>query len=162
MLSEISPVFTPSFFSTEMRRLFKLFVPHESLPDVNILVDVSSPDGFAAKAVFDTSSVVMYLDYCECFPQDYKMTLLHEAGHFVYSKDHSAFSDYFDYLTFRQKFINEVVIPSTYEEFLYCNSRVNLKYKFVCSSCRSSTDRVSSNPVGCSSCGTNMLLVGGL
>ena len=96
------------------------------------------------------------------YPEDYKLTLLHEAGHFVFSKDHSDFEIYYDYLKLNQAFIEEKIIPDSYEEFLYCKSGAHGNYKFVCSGCRKSIVRNSAFFVECQHCKTNMLLVDGL
>jgi len=154
--------FTPMFLTDEIHRLFKLFVPQEELGPVNIMVEPSSGDGKAALASFSPPGVVMYQDYHFMYPEDYKLTLLHEAGHFIYSRDHSDFEIYYNYLKVRQRFIEEKVVPDSYEEFLYCKSGAHGNYKFMCSGCRRSIVRNSAFFVDCPSCKTNMLLVGGL
>tara|TARA_Y100001973_G_C5133234_1_gene298938 strand:- start:67 stop:558 length:492 start_codon:yes stop_codon:yes gene_type:complete len=154
--------FTPSFLYQEMQRLFSLFVPRETLGSIPVMVEETSGCGNAAVSKFDPNVVIMYRDYHLLYPEDYKITLLHEAGHFVFSKDHSDFETYYNYLKLNQEFISEQVIPDTYEEFLYCKSGLCGDYRFVCSSCRSSKKRNSSFSVKCGKCHTNMLLVSGI
>ena len=142
--------------------MFSLFVPYETLGPVSVLVEESSGIGRAAVSTFDPNVVVMYRDYHLLHPEDYKVTLLHEAGHFVFSRDHSNFDIYFEHLKMNQKFISEKVLPNVYEDFLYCRECDAGDYKFVCSSCRASVRRNSTLGVGCSTCNTNMLLVSGI
>jgi hypothetical protein len=155
--------FKDDFLQKEFVRLFSLFVPHETVPDVRVVVGEKSPNGEAAHALLDLRIVVMYADYHLKNPQEYKMTLLHEAGHFLFNTEtHDDFSDYFSLLSLRQKFINERVLPSHAEDFIYCGGVEESDYTFACSGCG---DRVISEyaaGVMCTSCDRNMLLVGGL
>jgi len=154
--------FTSDFLECELYRLFDLFVPHERLPRVSVSVEPSSGDGMAAKAMFNPNSIVLYEDYHAAYPDEYKLTLLHEAGHFVYSRDHSNFDIYYEFLNLRQRFIVEKIIPDSYEEFLYCSSISLGTYTYVCSGCRKRVTSHSSMGTECSLCEKNMLLVGGL
>jgi|6_EtaG_2_1085325.scaffolds.fasta_scaffold185546_2 hypothetical protein len=156
--------FTADFLKSELDRLFKLFAPlyAEYLPDLSVRVVDFSPAGEAAKSFFDEEAVEIYSDYHTLYPHEHKVTLLHEAGHFVFSKDHSKFEDYFDYLKFRQKFIEEQVIPESYSDFLYCKRVRKEAYTFQCSGCKSSVVGTSFNDAHCGGCNRTMLLVGGL
>jgi len=154
--------FTSEFLQQEFARLFELFVPHEEVPDVRIVVGDESPNGESAHALLDLGIVVMYADYHIRRPEEYKMTLLHEAGHFLFdSESHDDFSGYFSLLKRRQKFIKENVLPNHLEDFVYCSKSQKVEYTFACSGCG---DRTVSTCDGitCAACDRNMLLVGGL
>jgi len=154
--------FTSEFLQSEFDRLFEIFVPHESPLSVRVVVGQEAPNGEAAHALLGLGIIVMYADYHLKRPQEYKMTLLHEAGHFLFNEtDHSSFSTYFSLLQHRQRFVDEVVIPRRFEDFIYCSSDDVKSYSFACGGCG---DRVSSSSerVRCDACSTNMLLVGGL
>ena len=156
--------FTSEFLKEEFDRLVHLFVPlwASYLPDVEIRVVDKGDPGEAANSIFDESAIEMYADYHSLYSEEYKVTLLHEAGHFVFSKDHSKFEDFYEYLKFRQQFIEEKVIPDSYEEFLYCKTRRKEGYVFVCSGCRSKSFVHSFNDAYCRACERSMLLVSGL
>jgi hypothetical protein len=154
--------FTSEFLQKEFNRLFEMFVPHESPLDVRVVVGEEAPNGEAAHALLGLGIVVMYADYHIRRPQEYKMTLLHEAGHFLFKKtDHSNFPIYFSLLEHRQKFIEESVIPKSLEDFIYCSSLEDKGYTFACGGCGERVNSSHAN-VRCTSCRTNMLLVGGL
>ena len=155
--------FTPDFLERELCRLFELFFPHEVEPlNVRVVVASHGAKGEAAHAVFSANMIVMYADYHRRHPEEYKLTLLHEMGHFRYSKDHSRFEEYFNFLTWKQKSISEKIIPSNYEDFLYCTKPEKPVYTYACSGCG---ERLQSSDIeycSCEECDKNMLLVGGL
>ena len=153
--------FTTENLTFELYRLFNLFVPYEELPDIRVVVE-DCGEGKAALATFDPPTITMYRDYHEKFPQEYKITLLQEAGHFLYSKDHSNFKIYYEYLNLRQAYIDELVVPDSYEKFLYCSVAEEVNYKLVCSSCRNTKLTSALKFSKCELCNTSMLLVEGL
>ena len=154
--------FSVEFLERELYRLFELFVPHQTLEGVRLLVEPSSGDGKAALASFDSRTVTLYEDYHRAYPEDYKVTLLHEAGHFIFSRDHSEFEIYYDYLKVQQSHIEEQVIPLHYDDFLYCKAFPPVDYTFGCSGCKRRLIAHSPTPLWCAGCEKNMLLVGGL
>ena len=156
--------FTPEFLKQEFVRLFEIFAPLYSsfLPDVEIRVVEEGPPGVAAKAFFEDGVIEVYSGYHSLYSGEYKVTLLHEAAHFVFSRDHSGFEDFYKYLKFRQSFIEEQVVPDTYEEFLYCKRKRVEGYTFMCSGCREKRVESSFNTAHCGSCDRRMLLISGL
>ena len=155
--------FTPDFLERELKRLCELFFSHEaSFPDVRVVVASQGPAGEAAHSVFSVNVIMMYADYHRRYPEEYKLTLLHEFGHFRYSKDHSKFREYFSFLKWKQQYLDEKIIPDNYRDFLYCTKDDKRVYTYACSGCGI---RFQSSEVGhlsCDECDRNMLLVGGL
>jgi hypothetical protein len=155
--------FTPDFLERELKRLFELFFPHEAESlDVRVVVASHGAGGEAAHAIFSANMIVMYADYHRRHPEEYKLTLLHEIGHFRYSKDHSRFEEYFGFLTWKQKSIEEKILPDTYEEFLYCTKSPDPVYTYACGGCGTRSEISYVGRCACEGCDQNMLLVGGL
>jgi len=152
------------FFKYEFYRLTSLFLPWRvsDLPEVDINLVSHHEDRHSAKCFLEDSKIEFYLDYHLAHPDDYKVTLLHEAGHFLYGNGHSFFKTYFDILSVRQKFIEELVIPDSYEEFLYGRPFNSKVYTFMCSGCRKSKITRKADKSVCIECDRDMLLVSGL
>ena len=156
--------FTSDFLKLELDRLFQLFAPlyYPYLPDIDVRVVEESKNGEAAKALFDEGVIEIYSDYHTRHPEEYKVTLLHEAGHFVFCRDHSKFEEYFNYLKFRQQFIEEDIIPPSYSDFLYCRVVEKNSYTFRCSGCKKTSIASSFKEAYCFKCSRTALLVSGL
>ena len=156
--------FTPEFLQKELERIYRLFWAHDpnGCPRVTVMVASESPSGEAAISAFAPSVIVMYADYHRVRPQEYKATLLHELGHFIYSKDHSMFHELYRFLKFKQEHIEEKIVPDTYEDFLYCTPEEEVEYTYACGGCGDRTTTINRTGARCSSCDTSMLLVAGL
>ena len=161
---KIKHILNEDFLKQEFYRLFKLFVPMRVsyLPDVEFRLVDSHDDKYAAQCFLDDDVVEFYMDYHQAHPSDYKVTLLHEAGHFVYGEGHSYFKEYYEYLKLVEPFAGEWVLPASYEEFLYGKPFNCKTYTFKCSGCR--VDRVTINfdRAWCDECDRQMLLIDGI
>jgi hypothetical protein len=157
-------IINKDFLSFEFYRLVELFIPDELgfLPDISFSVLDSHPKNFAAKCCLETNKIEFYLNYHVAYPEDYKTTLLHEAGHFIYGLGHQGFEDYYSYLKVRQRGIPELVVPRSYCEFRYCHPINSKTYKFKCSGCLKSLEEISFDRAYCFGCDKQMLLVSGL
>lgn len=155
--------FKDDFLQKEFDRLFSLFLPHEPVPDVRVVAGEKSPGGEAAHALLDLGIVVLYADYHIKNPQEYKMTLLHEAGHFLFGNaTHDDFPVYFSLLSLRQRYIDERVIVGSLDNFIYCSDAEDSSYTFACSGCGDRITSGQTSGITCNSCDRSMLLVGGL
>ena len=152
------------FLSFEFYRLAGLFIPDglPFLPTINFKLVESHPENYAAQCFLEDSVINFYLNYHEAYPEDYKVTLLHELGHFIYGPNHDRFREYYNYLRVRQRGIEESVVPDTYNKFLFSNSMSASLYTFKCSGCLKSVEETSFERAYCSGCDKQMLLVSGL
>tara|TARA_R100000664_G_C2745863_1_gene133615 strand:- start:1182 stop:1673 length:492 start_codon:yes stop_codon:yes gene_type:complete len=152
------------FLKEEFFRLSFKFSPtfYQHLPSVDIRVVDSHPENWAAKCILDKGVVEFYKNYHDKYPEEYKVTLLHELGHFFLGEDHRYFKSYYDYIAYRQNFIPEKVVPNSYNQFLYSKSLTSNVSTFKCSGCLRSVEETSFERAYCSGCDKQMLLVSGL
>jgi hypothetical protein len=161
---KIKPILNEEFLKQEFYRLFTLFVPMRAqyLPDVEFRLVDSHPNKYAAQCFLEEGVVEFYLDYHYAHPDDYKVTLLHEAAHFVYGEGHKYFKDYYEYLKLREPFVGLEILPDDYQEFLYGKPFGCDTYTFKCSGCRGSRVAINFDRAWCEKCDRQMLLVNGI
>ena len=161
---KIKPILSEDFLKEEFCRLFKLFVPMRAayLPEVEFRLVDNHEEKYAAQCFLDDCVVEFYLDYHRAHPDDYRVTLLHEAGHFVYGAGHKYFKDYYEYLKLREPFVGERVLPDSYQEFLYGKPFDCETYTFKCSGCRKDRIAINFDRAWCENCDRQMLLIGGI
>ena len=150
--------FDEKYLTDELYRLCDLFVPEYDPSELKIHVG-KGKYSYAARALLNTNEIIMYPAYHYRYPDDYKITLLHEVGHFAYCSDPNhgpEFKKYYDTLVSRQDSIDELVIPEKYNEFLYARSVRKNRHEYVCSFCDNILFRKKRVNIKCNKCRSEM------
>ena len=141
----------------ELLRLKNLFIPEFRVPSVFICVGKKASTK-AAETHYTHNKIVMFKEYHETFPEDYKVTLLHELGHIIADYAHGEnFKKYYNLLRERQCSIEEAVIPDSYCEFLYCKISEHYTKQYFCPICRAHKIYTEEMSVECEECKIPML-----
>mgnify|MGYP003150327066 CR=1 FL=1 len=144
--------FNTENLTKELKRLKKLFLSGFKVPEIKLEVK-GRVYTKSAYTYYTQNRIVMFKAYHDKFPEDYKVTLLHEVGHIVADHGHgSNFKKYFNLLKKRQKNIEEKIIPDSYADFLFAKIPRNFTKKYYCPVCRDIKVYRKSVSTSCSRC----------
>jgi len=127
--------FTAEGLKKELYRLKDIFLPEFRVPQIDISIG-GRVYSKAALTYYKRNKIVVFKPYHDRFPEDYKITLLHELGHIIADHSHgSNFKKYFTLLWERQSLIEECVIPDSYSDFLFARVSRHYTRKYFCPVC---------------------------
>ena len=149
--------FTSFDLEHELYRLKDIFLPEFKVPKISIEVGGRTYSK-AAVTYYNQNKIVMFKPYHDRFPEEYKMTLLHELGHIVADHSHGEnFKKYFMLLRDRQRKIEEQVIPCAYADFLFSKVCRHYTRRYYCAHCQSQKLYRKRMRVTCGGCQLLML-----
>ena len=83
----------------------------------------------------DVPVIYMYKPYHDRYPNDFKVTLLHEFGHILFGHEHREFKVYWESLLAIDKENAYGIVPDEYKKFLNSRGVLRIRDKWICKTC---------------------------